>query len=455
VIDFVSLFLGLVVGSHPVEVAVPQEVARVELRLDGAAAAVLRAPPWRADVDFGEALAPHELVAVAFDGQGAEVGRARQGINLPRARAEARLVVDADGKSARLVAGNLPHHQLEHVTLTVDDQPLEVPDPSRFDLPRYDRRRLHVLSAELAFAGNLISRLDVPLGSDYGSAVTTDLTAVPLFASRAPSKVGARDLEGLLRRGQEALKVVSTDTGRGEIVVVIEGGALLNLGELGLALDRGASEATRDNPRHPSPLPGSRGQRLRPGERLRFVATTAAESDVGPVAFDLFDISQPFSGADGDLPFLLTHVAPGKEGGGERTADAVAAAAVQAAAGNRPRALVLILGSDGADPGRSDAADCSRFTVAEVERFLGLLRVPLRVWTVPHVPKGLDRASLGPTADTPWGKAAQITTLGRLQAATEDLRQLLDSQVIAWVEGTYLPQEIELDASAKGLELAR
>lgn len=454
-IDFVSLFLGLVVGPHPVEVAVPQEVARVELRLDDAAVAGLRAPPWRVDVDFGEALAPHELVAVAFDGQGAEVGRARQGINLPRARAEARLVVDPDGKSARLVAGNLPHHQLERVTLTFDDKPLEVADPARFDLPRYDRRRLHILSAELAFAGNLISRLDVPLGGDYGSAVTTDLTAVPLVASRAPGKVEARDLAGLLRRGREALTVVSTDTGRSEIVVVIEAAALPDLGELGLELDRSASEATRDDLRHRAPLPGSRSQRLRPGERLRFVATTAAESEVGPVSFDLFDISQPFSGADGDFPFLLTHVAPGKEGGMQRTADAVAAAAVQAAAGNRPRALVLILGSDGADPGRPGAADRSRFSVAEVERFLDLLRVPLQVWRVPHVPKGLDRASLGPTVDTPWGKAAQITTLGRLQAATEDLRQLLDSQLIAWVEGTYLPQEIELDASAKGLELAR
>ena len=61
----VSLFLGLVSGPQVVEVAVAERVATVELRLDGRAVGRLAGPPWRAEVDFGDALATHRLEAVA------------------------------------------------------------------------------------------------------------------------------------------------------------------------------------------------------------------------------------------------------------------------------------------------------------------------------------------------------------------------------------------------------
>lgn len=446
-IEFVTLFLGLIVGSHPVEVATPPQVARLELLLDGERVASLTAAPWRREVDFGHELAPHELTAVAFDDAGREVGRARQWVNLPRPRAEARLVVDPEGRTARLVAGGLPRHPLQQVSFSFDGEPLEVPDPAVFNLPRYNPGKLHILSAELEFAGNLRSRLDVPLGGEYASAVTTVLTAVPLTASHSPKNVSPEELDGLLRKGGVALPVVSTETGRSEIVVVMEAGARLYLGELGLKLDRSVAEATRDNPEGTPALPGGREERLRPGERVRFVATTADRQTGDHVTFDLFSISQPFTGADGDLPLLLTHVAPGDEGGESRTADAVAAAGVQAAAGNRPRALLLVLGPAG-------EGDASRFARPEVRGFLQRLRVPLRVWSVPRVPTGFDADRLAPTVETPWGTAVQVTTLGRLRAAVGELRQALDAQLIAWVEGSHLPQEIELAAGARGVELA-
>ena len=44
------------------ELGVGAEAAEVEVLLDGRSVATLDAPPWRLDVDLGEALVPHELL---------------------------------------------------------------------------------------------------------------------------------------------------------------------------------------------------------------------------------------------------------------------------------------------------------------------------------------------------------------------------------------------------------
>ncbi|MEM9598361.1 MAG: hypothetical protein AAGD06_29115, partial [Acidobacteriota bacterium] len=83
-VEFVTLFLGLTFGVHPVQLTVTGDPVRVELRLDADVVATLDEPPWRAQVDFGSRLTPHELEAVAIGSDGAELGRARQWLNLPR-----------------------------------------------------------------------------------------------------------------------------------------------------------------------------------------------------------------------------------------------------------------------------------------------------------------------------------------------------------------------------------
>ena len=88
-IEIVTLFLGLVNGPQPVELAVRQGAAvQVEVRLDGQVVKRLKSPPWRLEVDLGEALAPHELVAVAYDESGRELARARRWINIDLPRAQ-------------------------------------------------------------------------------------------------------------------------------------------------------------------------------------------------------------------------------------------------------------------------------------------------------------------------------------------------------------------------------
>ena len=92
-IEFLTLFLGLTWGVRPVEVAVGGPVAAVEIRLDGATAARIAGPPWKADCDFGQALLPHVLEAVALDAEGKRLAAARQTINFGRSEAEASLIL--------------------------------------------------------------------------------------------------------------------------------------------------------------------------------------------------------------------------------------------------------------------------------------------------------------------------------------------------------------------------
>ena len=104
-ISFASLFVGLVFGIVNVQLVAAAGVDRVDLFLDGSRVAELR-EPFRAPVDLGCDPAPHELVAVARDARGKEVGRVRQWVNRPRANAEAALVLEPGrgdrGRIARL-----------------------------------------------------------------------------------------------------------------------------------------------------------------------------------------------------------------------------------------------------------------------------------------------------------------------------------------------------------------
>src|SRR5450830_1165662 len=131
VISFVTLLLGIAVGVRPVEVATDPAVAAVEFRLDGRLLTVLTAPPWKLLVDFGAPL-PHDLVAVARNGEGAEIGRAVQRFNLPRSRAEATLTLlsgtGGRGRAARLVWASAVSENPERVELTMDGQALATND---------------------------------------------------------------------------------------------------------------------------------------------------------------------------------------------------------------------------------------------------------------------------------------------------------------------------------------
>jgi hypothetical protein len=446
-VTFVTLFLGLVTSVHPVEIAAGGEVAAVEVRLDGRRIGVVTGEPWVLDCDFGSDLAPHELVAVGYDGRGQELGRARQWINLPRSRAEITLALEpapGGGQVARIIWQAVERQSQVQLAVTLDGDLLPATSVDRFPIPRFDPSRLHVLAAEATFADGLTRRAELGLGGVFGSEVTAEMTAVPLVQSRGRAPAPA-EVQGLLSAGGEALRVVAVEEGAAELVVVLDGSARLGLGGLGLALDRGKSRVVGGGAAGVTgPAP-----RLAPRDRLRFVGTRASRLAAREVPFDLFPVSQPFSAAEGSLDFLLTHVSLPEPEGEPRISDAVAAAGVQAAAGNRPRAVVLVVGEDHADA-------ASRFEAAAVRAYLRELRVPFQVWSTGRAQSrrvSEDRQPL--STPTAWGPARDVSSLPRLQTALAELRRRLDDQFVAWVEGSLLPGAVELDPEARGLELAR
>ena len=87
-VEFVTLFLGaLIAGPTQVAFRVHPDVASLEIRLDAQAVATLGKAPWELEVDFGEELAPHLLEAVAYAGNGREIGRASQSRREPSSTA--------------------------------------------------------------------------------------------------------------------------------------------------------------------------------------------------------------------------------------------------------------------------------------------------------------------------------------------------------------------------------
>src|SRR5262245_57125313 len=135
-ISFVSLFFGLITGPYPVTVAVEGPVAAVELELDHRVVATLRAPPWTAAVDFGTALEPHEIVARALDGNGAELARAREWVTLSQPSAKAVIQLEpgetgvagvvAAPKTARLAWSNVRGEDPTSMSMTFDGAALQV-----------------------------------------------------------------------------------------------------------------------------------------------------------------------------------------------------------------------------------------------------------------------------------------------------------------------------------------
>ncbi|MGB5659353.1 MAG: hypothetical protein WBO54_07710, partial [Thermoanaerobaculia bacterium] len=81
-IEFATLFLGLVFGPQQVGFLVHESVAAIEISLDYQVVGRLNQPPWQLTVDFGEELAPHVLEVMAYGSSGTELDRAEQWTNV-------------------------------------------------------------------------------------------------------------------------------------------------------------------------------------------------------------------------------------------------------------------------------------------------------------------------------------------------------------------------------------
>lgn len=443
-IAFVTLFLGLALGPHPLELAVEGPVASVELLLDGAVTGRIAKPPWKGEIDFGTVLVPHELVARALDAEGREVARTRQWVNLPRHPAEVEIVLEGAGNpsKARLTWQSRTGDQPTSIHLTLDGQPLTLGTDGRAALPAYDPESAHVLSAELHFPSNVVARKDAVFGGKYGSAVSTDLTAVPLRVRRG--KLTEASLRGRLFAGGHPLAVAAVEKNPAEVFVVRDLGADEAIAELGKVKKRRTVQGQGMNQRLSIEHDYLRYEiGLRREDEVRFVFPVPRRYTASGQRAELFDWSRAFTLRDGGMHWLLTRIeAQSRPPGDQRLSDAVAVAAIQALSGSRPRAVVLVVGSAPEDASRCDPAT--------VRQYLASIRVPLFVWSVEKPAE--KNAEISP-ALAAWGKVEDVSTLSRLRAAVARLRDELESQRIVWVEGTHLPQSITLAPGEAEVEL--
>jgi hypothetical protein len=433
-IAFVTLLLGLISGTYPIEVAVGGPVVSVEYLLDGAPVAGLKGPPWVARLDLGLEVLPHELTARALGADGQEIARVTQWLNVPRPSAEVEIVLekgmDSAPRVAQLTWQSVSGVKPASLALTLDGQPLPVDGEGRAPLPAVDLKVLHVLTAELWFSPGLLARKDVVFGGEYGSEVSTELTAVPVQVLKGAALPPPQGLAGWFTAKGQPVSVAAVEDGPGKVIIVRVPSASEIVDKLVPPRERAFL------------LPAFRTEmRLGPDDSVRFLSLASSVYRESKVPAELFDMSRDLSLADGGVFWYLTSLSlirPGSGDSSRRITDAVAVAGLQAAADNHRRAVVLLL--DG------KAADDSRYSPAIVRRYLESIHVPLFVWSL--------YGTRSPAAKA-WGGAEDVSSIPGLSHAVARLRDELDSQRIVWLEGLYLPQSIGLTPAAQGVELPR
>jgi len=427
-IAFVTLFLGLVLGPKEVDLLVEGDPAAVILQLDGIEIGRKSEPPWTFDCDLGSLLAPHKLEALALDAKGEVQDRAIQWINLPRSRAEVAFLLEGDDPkrpdSARLVWKHIEFDQADSIRLRFDGRDVPYDGLGTMRLPDYDPTKLHVLEADLRFPDGAHYEAELSFGTRLGFGADIDLTGLVLAMPRS-SRVSIQQLAGWFEKDGQAIEVVGIERSPARLVMVIDDTTTDSLRQLATVTAGAATNRTT----------------LRKGEEVLFLFPKARKTTTGDDGSKLFPISQPFTAEDGDLAWLLTRVSTPETSGDRRVTDALAVASLEAASGGRPRAVILVLGHV--------ATDTSAYQVDEVLSFLRDLRVPLFIWWTGRPSAVTVSEGRRPvTVTTPWGRASDISSFGRIEQAVVELRKNLDQQHTVWVEGSHLPNRIALTAKA-------
>jgi hypothetical protein len=405
-IEIVSLFLGLVSGPQPVELAVGGRPAAVEIRLDGELVAGLTSPPWRFEIDLGEALAPHELVAIARDESGRELDRARRWVNIDMP------LVEIDGRAppggltplpVLFPPGAMSTANEMHGWFLAGGRPLPVSavtsGPAEVIVVRHPAAAHAMEELARTFVFHQLDSLGLP--------------------ARPPRDGSPVWSWELLRLPQEEFQRVARK--QLEVGITPE---RLQIARLWRAYQGAAGLGSQTSVRFISPLaaPVSRSD----SERHLFAASTG----ITKVGFF----------------WLVKTVRP--MGFSQRIADAVAIAGREAHATGQRRAVVLLL--------NGETSDESLYGISAVRDYLRALRVPLFTWTLSSTGTppawgptrfiGLER----PSKRRKRRSEAAAEAFDRLGEAAAALRRQLAGQRIVLLAGEHLPDRVELAAEAAG-----
>jgi hypothetical protein len=443
-VAFVTLFLNLVSGPQTVTVAVTGPVATIEVLLDGESVGVMRGEPWRLDCDFGS-LRPLTLEAVAFDAAGNERARARQLVNLPRPLVETsfQLQLGRQGqpRAARLIWENARGREPISFQVNLNGQPIEDFDPLAIPLPAGDPDTVHFLSARLEFEGGVTSHAEVSFGGFWAGETSTELTAVPVLRTKGKRCLTASDVAESFLAGGQVAPVIAVEKAPSSLVIVADRTAYPVLETIQERRLKGfsATDAPRGlSPRAKNTETARKLTQFRPSsDTMRMMSTLPSRPSSGRAEINLFPLTEPFALFRDGLMWLLCNLelwpvsnAP------QKMTDAVAVAGLFLNHSASPRAVLLVLGT-GPDRASTGSPD-------EVRGYLEATNVPLFVWTT----------SPGQHAAA-WGETEVVTSPSEFNKAWSSLQRHLDNQVIVWLDGAYLPNDIELSPTARGVALAR
>ncbi len=409
-IVFITLYLGLVTGRQPIVVEADPGVVAIRFELDGRMVALLTAPPWRTTIDFGATLQPQELVAIGLDGAGAELGRATQSINLPRPVAEASIVLEHDAGGAPFAASvkwrHLTNEEPRTVTLKLDDKSLTLAG-NRAIFPKLDLAVPHLLSAEVQFQDGL-SRPEMVFGGTLPESAGAELTATLVRESGNVRET----LDGCFLVNGKPVRAQAIEKTPGFVIVVRDPSptdgmlALVPTTARTTLLDRNVMKRTAT---------------LDADTRIRLLWPVGDQV----VAADrptsvLFPFSGDFGERDGGLLWHLISSHEPKRNYSypkRQFADAAAVAGVQAMAGARRRAVVLVLGHN---------RDESRYSAGNVRHYLASIGVPFYVWSL---------AGDQPQITEAWGYGVvDVSNPEKLRSAATALKKELEGQRVVWLD---------------------
>ena len=430
-------------GHQAVEVLPPAQTKMVELRLDGRTVALLETPPWTFSVDLGEGVLPHRLTAVAMDGSGTKLAENSHLLNLGIKSADCQFLPKNSGTMLSLVCKNAMDRKIIRTEIRMDGRRMNCNPDASFRIP--DDRGAHFVSATVEFEGREFARAETIVSGESGTNIISALTGLSVKHSPSSGEFSIDRIRASLRGTGARLRVKAVERGVPLVVAVVSREARRKLAmrqTMENAMENGIDRARARWRWNRMEALSVRAEEVESGVRnsarikptLRQVDPVVDADSGKSLRPSFFPMTDP-------LPLNLQSlrhlsVAPRRHDkkACQRISDALVVAGAIATAEKSPRTVLLIIDRHNEDES-SQSPD-------QALAYLDALGVPLVIWTTGGR-KGTE---------SPWGHASKVI-LGResIIDASEDLNSFLNQWWIVWVEGSWLPREVEIDISPSSL----